>query len=340
MKGPVRLIVTSCIFILSILIVGAGHSYAQGKSVIKRLGISNGLSNNSVRCIYQDKRGFIWFATYDGLNRFDGREFRVYRNKIDDSTSLPHNYIYTLQEDASQQLWVGTGQGLAIFDPHLQRFSRVYYLRTNSTKPQLVNFSLYSIKPDADGNMYGGTNGYGLLVRRKGEAICRVIACEIGGKQVTDYSVSGIVVDKQSVLVFVSGQGLFRLDPVSHVLLPVNTDVRFANCMSPDQSGTIWVGSENGLYQYSVKENRYTAHFVGKPGELSDNNVTSITADRNNNLWVGTDRGVSAFIQVITGSLTCPPVTGPTSSPVNPFFPCCVTGRNGSGSVRSRAAVM
>lgn len=296
MRKPESVSVYGCILVLTILIVGVVDSYAQGKAVIKRLGISNGLSNNSVRCIYQDKKGFIWFATYDGLNRYDGREFRVFRNKIDDSTSLPHNYIYTLQEDANQQLWVGTGQGLAIYDPTMQRFSRVYYLRGNSTKPQPVNFSLYSIKPDAAGNMYGGTNGYGLLVRRKGETVCRVIACDIAGKRISDYSVSGIVVGNNTVMAFVSGQGLYRLDHASGVLQPVNTEVRFANCIYGDESGMIWVGAENGLYQYSVKENKYLSHFSDKPGELSDNNVTSITRDKNRNLWVGTDRGgISIF---------------------------------------------
>lgn len=279
------------VIILCILLMGAGDACAQGKTMIKRLGITDGLSNNSVRCIYQDKRGFIWFATYDGLNRFDGREFRVYRNKIGDSTSLPHNYIYSLQEDAAKQLWVGTGQGLAIFDPALERFSRVYYMREQGGRPQLIDFSLYCIKPDAAGNMYGGTNGYGLLVRRKGETICRVIPCQSGTKRISEYSVSDIVVENNSVLAFISGQGLFRLDPSSQVLLPVNTDVRFANCLSPDQSGTIWVGSENGLYQYSANTNKYLLHFTGKPGELSDNNVTSITSDKDKNLWIGTDRG-------------------------------------------------
>lgn len=279
------------VIILCILFMGAGNTFAQGRSVIKRLGITDGLSNNSVRCIYQDKRGFMWFATYDGLNRFDGREFRVYRNKIGDSTSLPHNYIYTLQEDAAKQLWVGTGQGLSIFDPALERFSRVYYIREQGSSPQLIDFSLYCIKPDAAGNMYGGTNGFGLLVRKKGESICRVIPCMIGGKRISGYSVSDIVITPNSVLAFVSGQGLFRLDHATQVLLPLNNEVRFANCLRPDQSGTIWVGSENGLYQYSEKASKYLLHFTGKPGELSDNNVTSITTDKDNNLWIGTDRG-------------------------------------------------
>ncbi len=291
MKIPVRLFYFGCIFFLYLLFPGRGIAYAQEKALIKRLGISNGLSNNSVRCIYQDKRGFIWFATYDGLNRYDGKEFRIFRNKIGDSTSLPHNYIYSLQEDDAQQLWVGTGQGLALFDQNLLRFSLMYYIGASSAKPQPVNFTLYSIKPDAAGNMYGGTNGYGLLVRKKGEKLCRIIPANIGGKQIRDYSVSDIVVEGGTVWAFVNGQGLCRLDRSSQSLIPVNTEVRFANCLFSDQSGTFWVGSESGLYQYSFKENRYLAHFVDQPGQLSDNNVISLCTDKHNDLWIGTDRG-------------------------------------------------
>jgi Two component regulator propeller len=140
------------IICLTLLLVAAtGFSRAQHPVTVSRLSIANGLSNNSVRCIYQDKRGFIWFATYDGLNRYDGREFRVYRNKIGDSTSLPHNYIYTLFEDSEEQLWVGTGRGLAIFNHSLQRFSPVYFYRYNSRVPEKINISLNSIGSDKSG---------------------------------------------------------------------------------------------------------------------------------------------------------------------------------------------
>lgn len=277
---------------LTLLLTGMViYPVAQEALTVSRLGIANGLSNNSVRCIFQDKRGFIWFATYDGLNRYDGREFRVYRNKIGDSTSLPHNYIYSLQEDDEQQLWVGTGQGLAIFNTALQRFSPVYFKRQAGSKPEQINFSLYSIKPDAAGNMYAGSNGYGLLFRKKGESVCHVIPCISGNKAITDFSVSDIVVDGGIVWAFVNGHGLFRLDTGTQVLKPVNTEVRFANCLYKDNAGSVWVGAESGLYQYSLAANKYLAHFTDKPGQLSDNNVTSICTDYQHHLWIGTDRG-------------------------------------------------
>lgn len=82
---------------------------AQETYKIKYLGSSQSLSNNSVRCIFQDSRGFIWFGTYDGLDRYDGYNFKVLRNRINDSTSLPHNYISAINEDDANNLWIDMG---------------------------------------------------------------------------------------------------------------------------------------------------------------------------------------------------------------------------------------
>ncbi len=268
-----------------------GASLAQDPVTVSRLSIANGLSNNSVRCIYQDKRGFIWFATYDGLNRYDGREFRVFRNQIGDSTSLPHNYIYTLFEDAEQQLWVGTGRGLAIFNHSLQRFTPVYFYPYQSRQAEKVNISLSSIRGDQSGNIYIGTSGWGMLSRKRGEQICRTIPLLNGSAVTSDYNVSGMVVDEKSVWVFVSGQGLAVLDTTKQALRLVSTEVRFANCLFSDTTGIVWAGSETGLYQFSAAVNKYVQHFTERPGQLSDRNVTSIGSDQFRNLWIGTDRG-------------------------------------------------
>ena len=93
---------------------------------IKYLSIDQGLSNNSVRCIYQDHNGFMWFGTYNGLNRYDGYEFRVFRNNLDDTLSLPHNYIYTISEDRQNRLFIGTGQGTVMYNRLTASFMPVY----------------------------------------------------------------------------------------------------------------------------------------------------------------------------------------------------------------------
>lgn len=94
------------LFFISILLLNP-PIYSQ-EIRFEQLLIEQGLSHRSVNCILQDKQGFMWFGTDDGLNRFDGYEFKVYTNTNGDLSSLSDNYIITLYEDSGGNIWVGT----------------------------------------------------------------------------------------------------------------------------------------------------------------------------------------------------------------------------------------
>ncbi len=91
----------------------------------KHFQVEDGLSNNTAICTLQDSKGFMWFGTKDGLNRFDGYTFKIYRNNPADSTSIGNNSIWRLYEDENGVLWVGTERGLYSFDQALEKFSPV-----------------------------------------------------------------------------------------------------------------------------------------------------------------------------------------------------------------------
>jgi len=90
---------------------------------VKYLGIEHGLSNNAVTSIFQDKKGFMWFGTYDGLNRYDGYSFQVYRNRVGDSSSLIGNAVYTIAGDSRDNLWVGGQKGACVLDSSRKNFT-------------------------------------------------------------------------------------------------------------------------------------------------------------------------------------------------------------------------
>ncbi|MDX8341411.1 two-component regulator propeller domain-containing protein [Draconibacterium sp. IB214405] len=89
--------------------------------------INEGLSQSVVNCLFQDSKGFIWIGTQNGLNRFDGENFRVFRFQPDDSTSISNNWIYAISEDRAGNLWIGTKGGLNKYLFAEDRFERIQY---------------------------------------------------------------------------------------------------------------------------------------------------------------------------------------------------------------------
>src|SRR5512143_3649178 len=90
------------------------------------IGIAQGLSQSSVRVIFQDSLGFLWFGTEDGLNRFDGYAFKTYKPDPDVTSSLSDRWISSMIEDQDGYLWIATAGGLNRYDPHTEQF--VHYL--------------------------------------------------------------------------------------------------------------------------------------------------------------------------------------------------------------------
>ena len=84
--------------------------------------VEDGLSHNSVWAVMQDSKGFMWFGTNDGLNRFDGKKIKVYRKIQGDSLSIGNNFIHCLKEDSRGRFLIGTKQGLYLFDEKLEKF--------------------------------------------------------------------------------------------------------------------------------------------------------------------------------------------------------------------------
>src|SRR3954466_7244906 len=111
------------ILFLFVRLVAGAQNFTEKKLLFESITIDDGLSQGMVNCIIQDHYGFMWFATKDGLNRYDGYHFVVYRHDPSDSNSIAENYIEALFEDSKGRLWVGTATGgLEFFNRETETF--------------------------------------------------------------------------------------------------------------------------------------------------------------------------------------------------------------------------
>jgi len=158
---------TGRILVIALIIVlHAGYAHAQYQQTsITYLSLNEGLSQGNVKCILKDKMGYIWFATDDGLNKYNGYKITVYKHDINNSKSLKSSNIETIFEDRTGDLWIGTGNGLSLYDRRIDGFINInadkYDIKT------LSNDDILSFYQDEKENIWIGTySGLNLLDRK------------------------------------------------------------------------------------------------------------------------------------------------------------------------------
>ena len=132
-------------------------NFAPGSVVrFEHLTIEDGLSQNAGLALFQDSRGYLWIGTQDGLNRYDGYDFKIFKHDPEDPTSISYNSILSMGEDKNGSLWIGTwGGGLNRYDPSTKSFTRY---QTDSENPaSLGNDTVTSLKVDFSGNLWVAT---------------------------------------------------------------------------------------------------------------------------------------------------------------------------------------
>ncbi|HSI75096.1 MAG TPA: two-component regulator propeller domain-containing protein, partial [Lunatimonas sp.] len=269
--------------------------------IFQRFSIQEGLSHNSVLSIIQDRRGFIWIATYDGLNRFDGYQFKEYNHDYRDTTSISQNLPMALHEDSKGRIWVGTaGSGLCLFDPQTDKFTRyTTTFKENGENKEVLNIS--TIQEDLDGNVwFGSVNG---LFKLEPDSKTP-IQFSLGSNRSI---INSLTLDTSgNIWVGTFGNGLFKIpydDNTSYIQwkndLEAPESIANDNVMSvfEDHRGTYWIGYIGGIDSLD----RNTCSFIhfrhnpDDPNSLSTDilNSRTITEDKWGNLWIGTTNGLN-----------------------------------------------
>lgn len=255
---------------------------------IKFLDISDGLSNNSVTTIYQDSDGYMWFGTYDGLNRYDGYNFKVYRNRINDKKSLLFNTIYYIEGDSKKNIWVGGSKGVCIYDKTNSTFHSVEYVFSNNNRPKILKDIIHQIRSVSKERVLVASQNLGLLLFENGLFIGKNIALEGLNNKDIKYSYDATVLEDDGIngycWVYVRNVGVCRYNYNSKklkVIYPLSMDVK---CMKLSSDGHLWLGTDEGLYLFNINS-----------GSLSENyfsdkcSVTDILIDKKKEMWLTTD---------------------------------------------------
>ncbi|RZJ73998.1 MAG: hybrid sensor histidine kinase/response regulator [Flavobacterium sp.] len=257
-------------------------SFGQDTS-IRYLDIHDGMSNNSVNTIFQGRDGYMWFGTYDGLNRYDGYDFKAYRNIIGDSTSLQANFVHSLCEDSHDRLWIGGSNGGCVLDKITETFQSLYY-DSGHGKREILRDIVLSIKALPNGKMLVGTKRSGLIVYDENSFMGKRIPMEDGLKDNFNYSVTGIDFseEKQSLWVMVNRVGLCRFSLRTLKLSIVPNSFKEANCILA-LGKRIAFGTDEGFFIYDSKAEKITENLL--PTRVFVTNLISDT----NKIWIATD---------------------------------------------------
>ena len=258
-------------------------SFSQDYSV-RFLDISDGLSNNSITTIYQDKDGYMWFGTYDGLNRYDGYTFKIFRNEINNENSLSNNTIYTLEEDSKRNIWIGGNKGASVYDKSKALFYPVQHIEKDAPATVLKSI-VHQIKAVTPGLVLLATQSSGLVAFEEGSFIGKTIPITRFKKQL-NYDALTIQKDKKGISswIYIRNVGVCNYNYKSkklQVMSPLLMDVK---CMEIDFNGNLWIGTDEGVFLFNTStlsiSNNYFSYKC---------TVTNILRDKKNKFWFATD---------------------------------------------------
>ncbi|HEC44737.1 MAG TPA: hybrid sensor histidine kinase/response regulator [Bacteroides sp.] len=257
------------------------------------------LSSNSVLSICQDYRGFMWFGTRDGLNRYDGYEFRTYYNDPDDSTSISANHVNVVFEDSQQNLWIGTSTGVNRFDREKDRFVRIELGRGIYS---LSNEYIKSIKEDREGNIWVSTSsGFNIINPETGRIKHFLTVTDEENNEIR-LNVESTTDDSRGNNWICSRTGLYMLidDKITPYPLKssgnTNEDIWTRELME-DKEGNLWIATErNGVFRLNYSTNEIT-NYRQEQGQNSiiNNRVRTIFENPDGTIWFGTREGLSVF---------------------------------------------
>ena len=246
---------------------------------------ANGLYQNSVVAIHQDKLGQIWIGTRDGLNRYDGAEFTVYRHQKDNETSISNNGILCIEEDRDGFIWVGTSFGLNRYDPKKNTF-KTYFL---NEKASLLGSNMINVIKEMSNHQIWIGSLRGISVYNKKTDTFNTI--------LEKNSITSILETKSGAIFIGTTKGLLRLSDKENgnyqVEIVIGTETLLVQDVVENADGNILLGTQaKSVLEYDLSKNNLQSYFKESLLKGKNKNVRKLLFDDNGSLWIATYNGL------------------------------------------------
>ena len=262
--------------------------FAQDNLRIKYYTLEDGISQVTINELLKDSLGFVWIGTQDGLNRFDGKEFKIYKYEESDDASISGNHVTSLLEDRSGDIWVGTlGNGLNLYDYELDVFRSIYL-----ENPVVPNETILDMVLDSEGSVWVTTRNSGLYkISSDGETYRQENFLE-------NTSLSGLHLDQNNYLWAGGYDGaVYKLDfntgSTSKILPELRVEGDVQAFFSAGEK--LFIGTDIGMFLYNTKTKQLQKIDLDKTGGSPTRHVVTFLEADDSKVWVGTGSGLFLF---------------------------------------------
>ena len=284
--------------LISLLVLLSRMAEAQDNDLnFINFSSNSGLSSNTVNAMLQDRFGYMWYATEDGLNRFDGTSFSVYNHNVLDSASIGTNQLQSIFEDPQGRLWVGTNRSLSLYDRRKDCFHN-YYI-TNGT-------AIRSICSDGAGRLWLGSYA-GLILFDPASLHAKYYTADSAkpGRFLSN-TITSVFKDSKDRLWVGTNTGLYLYRPATDDFTrfcnnpadPASISDNVIKSITEDSNGRLWFATIKGGLNLLTPDGAHFKSFKSSSANahsLSSNLIYSVVPDNTGHLWVGTDEGLDIF---------------------------------------------
>ena len=285
------ILILACIF--SCLKISTSYANIRESFNFKNITIEDGLSQSTVETIYQDSKGYIWIGTNDGLDRYNGYEFKHYKHDKYDKNSIANNYIFDIIEDKNGYIWVSTIGGLSRINPDKDEIKNYY---SKEDRGNLSNSNLWQLLCTKDNRLIASTiDGLNVYDKNK-DKFTRILYKE--GELPSQYIYS-LEEDINGHIWVGTDNGLVELDKDLNIVKSYHDTIGDSDVYNvyDDSKGNIWVCTlDNGLFKINL-DDKSVENYKNNNSKISipSNNVRDIISDSEGKLWIATDKGLCTF---------------------------------------------